>query len=48
VLVIGSAAGVAAMSLERLTFGWYLLRIGWVALLAYLAGIGVFVLQARL
>ena len=47
-LIIGSAAGVAAMGMEKLTFGWYLRRVGWIALLAYLAGAGVFVLQASL
>jgi Na+/H+ antiporter NhaD/arsenite permease-like protein len=48
ILIIGSAAGVAAMSMERIDFWWYLRRIGWIALLAYLAGVGAFLLQARL
>jgi len=47
-LIIGSAAGVAAMGMEKLTFGWYLRRVGWIALLAYFAGAGVFALQASL
>ena len=46
VLIIGSAAGVAAMGMEKLGFGWYLRRIGWVAFLGYLAGISVFLLLA--
>ncbi len=40
-LIIGSAAGVVAMGLEKITFGWYLRKItGW-ALAGYAAGIGV-------
>ena len=38
-LIIGSAAGVVVMGLERITFGWYLKRITWIALVGYLAGI---------
>ena len=37
-LVIGSAAGVAVMGMERLEFGWYLRRISGLALLGYIAG----------
>ncbi|MCK8495477.1 MULTISPECIES: sodium:proton antiporter NhaD [Spirosoma] len=37
-LVIGSAAGVAVMGMERLEFGWYLRRISGPALLGYLGG----------
>jgi Na+/H+ antiporter NhaD/arsenite permease-like protein len=44
ILVIGSAAGVAAMGLEKITFGWYLKRIGPLALLGYFAGAGVYLL----
>ena len=44
-LIIGSAAGVAAMGIEKIEFFWYLRRIGWLALLGYLAGAGVFILQ---
>lgn len=44
-LIIGSAAGVAAMGIEKIEFFWYLKRIGWLALIGYLAGIGVFLLQ---
>lgn len=37
-LIIGSAAGVAAMGMERISFGWYLKNISMLALLGYLAG----------
>lgn len=37
-LIIGSAAGVAAMGLERIDFGWYLRKISWLAIIGYLAG----------
>jgi len=37
-LIIGSAAGVAMMGMLRMEFFWYLFRIGWLALLGYLAG----------
>lgn len=47
-LIIGSAAGVAAMGLEKIEFFWYLKKIGWLALLGYLAGAGVFILQHQL
>jgi Na+/H+ antiporter NhaD/arsenite permease-like protein len=43
ILIIGSAAGVAAMGLERIDFFWYLKRISWLALLGYLAGAMVFI-----
>ena len=39
ILIIGSAAGVVVMGLEKVTFGWYMKRISWVVLLGYLAGI---------
>ncbi len=38
-LVVGSAAGVIVMGLERMTFAWYLRRISWLAFAGYLAGI---------
>lgn len=44
-LIIGSAAGVAAMGMEKIEFFWYLRKIGWLALLGYLAGAAVFILQ---
>lgn len=45
ILIIGSAAGVAAMGLENISFIWYLKRIGWIAFLGYIAGAIVFILQ---
>lgn len=44
-LIIGSAAGVAAMGIEKIEFFWYLKKISWLALVGYLAGAGVFILQ---
>ena len=44
-LIIGSAAGVAAMGLEKIEFFWYMKKIGWLALIGYLAGAGAFILQ---
>jgi len=38
-LIIGSAAGVVAMGMEKISFGWYLKNISWLALLGYAAGI---------
>ncbi len=43
-LIIGSAAGVVVMGLEKINFVWYLKRITLMALVGYLAGAGVFVL----
>ena len=37
-LIIGSAAGVAVMGMEKIDFMWYLRRMGWLALLGYVAG----------
>lgn len=47
-LIIGSAAGVAAMGLEKISFIWYLKKIGWLALLGFAAGAVVYVLQHEL
>lgn len=44
ILIIGSAAGVAAMGLEKIEFFWYMKRISWLALIGYFAGIGAFLL----
>ena len=48
ILIIGSAAGVAAMGLERINFGWYVKRISGLALLGYLAGAGIYLVQYSL
>jgi len=45
ILIIGSAAGVAVMGLEKIPFGWYLKKISFLALLGYLAGIAVYAVQ---
>jgi len=39
ILIIGSAAGVVVMGLEKITFGWYMKRVSWIAFVGYLAGI---------
>ncbi len=44
-LIIGSAAGVAAMGMEKIDFFWYIRNITWLAILGYLAGAGFFILQ---
>lgn len=44
-LIIGSAAGVVVMGLERINFIWYLKRITSLAMLGYLAGAAVYILQ---
>ena len=48
ILIIGSAAGVAAMGLEKIHFFWYVKKISGLALIGYLAGAGVYVLQYNL
>ncbi len=48
ILIIGSAAGVAAMGMEKIEFGWYLKRISFLAALGYFAGAGVYLLMAQL
>ena len=44
-LIIGSAAGVVVMGLEKISFVWYLKRFSWVAFVGYLAGIGTYALE---
>lgn len=44
-LIIGSAAGVVVMGLEKITFGWYMKHISWIAFVGYLAGIICYFLQ---
>jgi Na+/H+ antiporter NhaD/arsenite permease-like protein len=48
ILIIGSAAGVAAMGLERIQFFWYVKKISGFALIGYLAGAGVYILEHHL
>ena len=47
-LIIGSAAGVAAMGMEKINFIWYMRKIGPWALLGYFAGTGVYLLERAL
>ncbi len=44
-LIIGSAAGVVVMGLEKITFGWYMKRITWIAFVGYLAGIATYFVE---
>ncbi|PKR79897.1 sodium:proton antiporter [Brumimicrobium salinarum] len=44
-LIIGSAAGVVAMGMEKISFFWYLKNISWLALIGYLAGAGFYLLE---
>ena len=44
-LVIGSAAGVALMGLEKVDFLWYAKKISLPALAGYIGGIGMYLLQ---
>ena len=43
-LIIGSAAGVVAMGMEKISFFWYLKKMGWLAMIGYLTGAGSFLL----
>lgn len=47
-LIIGSAAGVVAMGIMHIDFGWYLKNISWIALIGYVAGIIVYWLQSMI
>lgn len=47
-LVIGSAAGVVAMGMEKLDFFWYLKKISWLALIGFLVGSAAFVVLRAL
>ena len=47
-LIIGSAAGVVVMGLEKITFGWYMKKITWIVFVGYLAGILVYWLERAL
>jgi len=47
-LIIGSAAGIAIMGIEKIDFFWYLKRISWIALAGFISGMAVFMLQQYL
>ncbi len=44
-IIIGSAAGVAAMGIEKIDFMWYLKKISWIAIAGFIAGVLVFIGQ---
>ncbi|WP_298613676.1 sodium:proton antiporter NhaD [uncultured Odoribacter sp.] len=48
ILIIGSAAGVVVMGLEKINFMWYVKHISWLAIAGFLAGIGIYILQKSL
>ncbi len=45
ILIIGSAAGVAAMGLEKIDFIWYMKKISWLAFVGYISGAAVYYLM---
>ncbi|MCX6258062.1 MAG: sodium:proton antiporter NhaD [Bacteroidia bacterium] len=45
IIIIGSAAGVAAMGIEKIDFFWYLKNISWLAFIGFLSGIFIFLMQ---
>lgn len=47
-LIIGSAAGVVVMGLEKISFGWYMKKITWIAFVGYLAGILIYWVERSL
>lgn len=47
-LIIGSAAGVAVMGLEKISFGWYLKNISLLAIVGYFAGAAFYILERSL
>lgn len=47
-IIIGSAAGIAVMGIEHINFMWYLKKISWLALIGFVAGILVFLLQMQI
>lgn len=48
ILIIGSAAGVVAMGLEKINFVWYLKHISLPAVIGFLAGLGIYIVQNQL
>jgi Na+/H+ antiporter NhaD/arsenite permease-like protein len=44
-LIIGSAAGVAVMGIEKIDFFWYLKKISWIALIGFTVGVATFLIQ---
>ncbi len=48
ILIIGSAAGVAAMGIEKIDFFWYVKKISWIALIGYFSGAIAFIFIEKL
>lgn len=48
ILIVGSAAGVIVMGMEKVNFIWYVKNASWIALISFLTGILVFILQHQL
>jgi Na+/H+ antiporter NhaD/arsenite permease-like protein len=48
IIIIGSAAGIAAMGIEKISFFWYLKKISWLALLGFFGGTGIYILMQML
>ena len=48
ILIIGSAAGVAAMGLEKIDFIWYVKKVSWLALIGYFGGVAAYILQYQM
>lgn len=44
-LIIGSAAGVAAMGMEKINFFWYIKNISWLAVIGFFSGAVIYILQ---
>jgi Na+/H+ antiporter NhaD/arsenite permease-like protein len=44
-LIIGSAAGVAVMGIEKIDFFWYVKKISWIALIGFMSGVATFLIQ---
>ena len=44
-IIIGSAAGVAAMGIAKIEFMWYLRKMGWIAFLGFVSGVATFIIQ---
>jgi Na+/H+ antiporter NhaD/arsenite permease-like protein len=44
-IIIGSAAGVAVMGIEKITFFWYIKNVSLLALSGFFAGLGAFIFQ---
>ena len=48
IIIIGSAAGVAIMGIEKIQFGWYLKKISLIAFLGFVTGIVVYIIQQKI